>query len=464
MINKFHKQVVKLEMALDPLPFTDDNLSNIKAKFYSKAGIEGASTNSRSNRSKNKKMLSLTVIACISLCLVTSAAAMGAFDLSHLVKIVGKEAISIWQPIGKVSENNGIKLETLAALNDDEMGAVYFTMTDVSGNRIDDTLDIYDFSVSGFNVHNAQLIHYDGSSQTATMLMLLNGGKKINGKKMIVHISSFLSGAVTNHDYNPGIDLYSLLANRPNPGYKWLNPKKESVSGGGEGFQALQQSEVAVLQPDETGTAISLPGMDWQDISAIGFVDGKLHIQVHPDHQMGRFNHGFFYFMDSKGARQNIAMYSISHGSYQVDQTTYSGDYIDYVYDLKEPSQLKDLILMGEFTTYQHFVTGDWKTSFIMEARTESRKGFINDENKAKTAVEVSPLGLTIKRKGIQAKDLSKAIITLHYTNGTIVNSNSGYSYITLDGSNQVKLYYSEAIKVEGLDYITINGDRVNFE
>lgn len=144
-------------MSKHPEKFTEENLSNIKAKFYSKVGFEEL----KSPRKNRKRFYSIPVVAVISLSLVTSAAGMGVLDLSFMLNYIGIDTVKVLQPIDKVSEQQGIKMETIAAINDDEMAVIYFTMTDLSGDRIDDTLDIYHFHVSGFTTHNAQLIHYE---------------------------------------------------------------------------------------------------------------------------------------------------------------------------------------------------------------------------------------------------------------------------------------------------------------
>lgn len=97
------------------------------------------------------------------------------------------------QPIGVISEDNGIKMEVVAAMNDDEMVVVYSTMQDLIDDRIDETLDIYDHFFSGARKFNIQVVDYDESTKTATLRMQANGGKKLSGKKVRFRIDSFLS-------------------------------------------------------------------------------------------------------------------------------------------------------------------------------------------------------------------------------------------------------------------------------
>jgi len=445
-------------MSKQSLEFTEENLSNIKVKFYKKAGIEMT----QPAQKYKKKFLAIPIVAVISLCLVTSAAGMGVIDLSFLSKFIGKDMVSFLQPVGQVGEDQGIKMETLAAINDDEMAAIYFKMTDLTGNRIDYKLDIYDYFVKGATTHNTQLIHYDEATKTATMRMLVNGGKKLNGKNITVRIDSFMSGGMTEKEYNPGFDLYSLLKDKPASGTTFLNRQTDDISGfGGKGIDDIRkQEEIAVLEKDKLH--ISLPGMDWQYISNIGFVDGKLHIQVNPESNMGRFNHGYFYFTDLNGNRQDIAMYSISYGGYEIDRVHTGGDYIESVYDISDISQLKDLKLSGYFTTYTDYVQGNWKTSFDMESTTDTKQASVDMKlaDAVITNVEVSTLGITLEGKGLNEIGSSDDNIAIHYKDGSVIHSDSTIS----SSSNRVKLLYPEVIDIENVDFVTINGQHIQLQ
>jgi hypothetical protein len=60
-------------------------------------------------------------------------------------------------------------MNVVAAMNDDEMAVIYVTMQDLTGNRIDESLDIYDYSLSSAHIFNSQLVHYDKATKTATL-------------------------------------------------------------------------------------------------------------------------------------------------------------------------------------------------------------------------------------------------------------------------------------------------------
>lgn len=129
---------------------------------------------------KKKKLLPL--LLCLSL-LFSLAMASDIPAFNRLLAFVRSDIALILQPIVKSCEDQGIKMEVIAAMNDDEMAVIYITMQDLVGNRIDETLDIYDYRLSGGTMFNCQIVHYDKITKTATLRIQMNGGKKIRWKK-----------------------------------------------------------------------------------------------------------------------------------------------------------------------------------------------------------------------------------------------------------------------------------------
>ena len=89
----------------------------------------------------------LAICLCLMLSVGAMAATIPSFNnlLSMLVLIIAL----LLQPIEIACEDNGIKMEVVGAMNDDEMAVIYITMKDLVGDRIDETLDIYDYRLTG---------------------------------------------------------------------------------------------------------------------------------------------------------------------------------------------------------------------------------------------------------------------------------------------------------------------------
>jgi hypothetical protein len=118
------------------------------------------------------------------------------------------------QPIEIISESDGIKMEVVAAMNDIEMAVIYVTLQDITGGRIDETLDLYDYSISGAQMFNSQIVDYDEITNTATLRIQRNGGKNLNNRKVNFHIRSFLSDKQT-YKFAVNASLSEITSNPP---------------------------------------------------------------------------------------------------------------------------------------------------------------------------------------------------------------------------------------------------------
>jgi hypothetical protein len=105
--------------------------------------------------------------------------------------VLSPELAQLLQPVALVSESNGIKMEVVAAMNDDDTAVAYLTMQDLSGDRIKGSIDLYHYSISEGSMFTHEMIAYDEKTKTATIRLLANGGSKLNGEKITLRIDSF---------------------------------------------------------------------------------------------------------------------------------------------------------------------------------------------------------------------------------------------------------------------------------
>ncbi|WP_440109010.1 DUF4179 domain-containing protein [Paenibacillus sp. QZ-Y1] len=445
--------------------FTEQNLTHIKKLFYEKAGLKA---NSQRNSQKNRtqlykrripKIIYIPIAAFLSLTIVTgAAAALGVIDLSSILQFLSGDRINILRPVNKTSEDQGIRMQTLGAVRDGSTTEIYVSLTDLTEDRVNASLDVYDFHVSGGRSHNAQLVQYDPAEKTAIIRFLVQGKRLSN--RMSVQISSFLSGATKEENYDSGLNLSELLSKKQQNEYDTLDPLKDWISGwGGESALELSEQElIHVLRQDQTH--IKLPGIDWMYISNIGFIDGKLHIQINPDDEMGRYNHGDFFFTDDRGNKQDIPMNSVSYGSYIKDGTRYGGDYKEYIFDISDISQLNNLQLKGYFTRYDQFVRGDWETTFNLKQDTLSKTGettLVMNED-IRTEIKVSSLGVTLMGKGVNQIKPEDLRMELYLNDGTSILPQSGFLNIDED---LLKWISPRTIPIKEVNYLILNGQKV---
>lgn len=445
--------------------FTEQNLTNIKKLFHEKARLEADSPcNSQNkrpqlNKRRTRKLIYIPIAAILSLTIVTgAAAAIGVIDLSSILQFLSGDRINILRPVNKTSEDQGIRIQTLGAVRDGSTTEIYVTLKDLTEDRVNNSLDVYDFHVSGGRAHNAQLVHYDAAEKTAIVRFLVQGKRLSN--RMSVQISSFLSGAHKEEDYDSGLNLSELLSKKQQNEVDTLDPLEDWINGwGGESAQELSEQEfIHVLRQEQTH--IKLPGIDWMYISNIGFIDGKLHIQINPDDEMGRYNHGYFFFTDDRGNKQDIPMNSVSYGSYIKGGTRYGGDYEEYIFDISDISQLNNLRLKGDFTSYDQFVTGKWETTFDLKQDSLSKTGkatLMLDEE-IRTEIVVSSLGVTLMGKGINQTTPENFHMELYLNDGTSILPKS--EFLNID-DNLMKWISPQTIPVNEVNYLMLNGQKV---
>lgn len=174
--------------------FENDNLNGIKQKFYEKAGLSNSSD--KPPKTKNGRVkLSIWIAATLVICMLTGAMAFGLIDMSPLISIIGEKFGTVLQPINMVDEYDGIEVKTLAAINDDDMVYIYFTIRDLTEDRINSSIDLCDNYILTNTIGlNCEVISFDEATKTVTLRMKGSGGKELNGKKISMIINSFYSG------------------------------------------------------------------------------------------------------------------------------------------------------------------------------------------------------------------------------------------------------------------------------
>ncbi|WP_458464167.1 hypothetical protein [Paenibacillus sp.] len=459
--------------------FTEQNLFNIKKLFYDKLAMNEPPTVTRSDssfypavlypsaqtkkpmnkRRRYRKAIYIPVTAALSLCLVTGAAAsVGIIDLSTVLHFIGADRIGILQPVHQVSEDQGIRMEVIGAVRDGDTTEIYVSLSDLTGHRIDNTLDVYDYRVTGGNANNAQIIHYDDAKKTAIVRFLIQG--KVSKNRITVQINTLMSGASLQDGYNVQVDWEQLLQEKQNNSYDILD--QDRISGlGGETDIQLETDQIPVLHQDATNLPVS--GIDWMHISNMGFVDGKLHIQINPDNEIGEYNHGYFYFTDEQGHKLDIPEYSISYGHYMKDGVRYGGDYEEYVYDLSDVDQLDKLKLYGSFTSISEVVQGNWKTTFNLSQNALSKAGNIRlDANGGSQAnVTLSAVGVTLTGEGLSKIRMEDLRIEVHLNDGTTLTAASGFLQLDQD---HIKWISPKTIPVNDVSYLLLNGEKVTLQ
>lgn len=434
---KFKLEEQQLKQVLDTVktPPIDDLHNKVTERLYRRSSF------------KSHRGLKVALTTCLCLFLSVNLLAAASPDFKELLSLIGYQMEYYLQPINLVSESDGIKLEVLGAMNDDASTVIYLTLQDLTGNRIDETLDVYNYTLSGARILNMQTIDYNEETHTATLRLQGNGGKNLNGKTVYLGIQSFLSEKIFYNDLIFSLDLPSL-ASQP---VESITLKDGDYSGG-SGLIGMDSENIKVLKPNQLN--LTLPELDFITISNVGYIDGKLHIQVKwRDDSID--DHGYFYFVDESGEKVDILTGSISFGVNENNETQYGRNMDEYIFDIT-PEQLDSLQLKGYFVTANQYTEGDWHVKFKLESVKEFFKQKMNLQvnDSTITQLSISPLGLTLEATSpIELTDLS-AILTLK--NGEVIDL-SNTSSMSVQDDVQINFLLPTLIDLEEFELITIN-------
>ncbi|MEG1027554.1 MAG: hypothetical protein RSE07_02590 [Oscillospiraceae bacterium] len=133
----------------------------------------------------------------------------------------------------------------------------------------------------------------------------------------------------------------------------------QSPFGGGsanKNFELPQKDEFLVPKPSIYSITDNI------DISNIGYIDEKLHIQMRVKEKMTLNPHGYFYLIDSNGNKVKDD-YSIS---YRDNSNNTSIDYDEFIFDVKK-EELQNYNLYGSFFTAGINTKGNWQVTFSLE-------------------------------------------------------------------------------------------------
>lgn len=304
------------------------------------------------------------VFSCICLCVFLAMPTIAARiePIYQLMYLVSPAVAQFFIPVQKSMEDNGIKLEVVSAYVHENIAEIYITMKDLSGDRIDETIDLFNsYSIRRpfDSTAHCERIGYDANTKTATFLITIEewNNTDITGDKLTFSVREFLSHKTIYEDISIPIDLSMISVAE--------QTQAVSSNGGGgpdyEQYVHFEQNPIALV-PTEPMSELSIDGID---LTGIAYVDDKLHIQTAVKEPLDNDNHGYFFLKDRNG---EIVHCNYNFGfSNQYEQPGRIG-YDEYVFLIPQ-DEISQYTLHGYFVTAGMKTEGDWRVTFPLEKK-----------------------------------------------------------------------------------------------
>ncbi len=337
-------------------------------QFEDKYILEALNTEEKSNISMIVKRLgtiaaSLAVVVALAFSGTTVAVARGSITAYNLLKEVFPEFAAEMFPVFVSCEDEEIRMEVEAVLVEEDMAKVYISMQDLTGNRIDGTIDLFDSyrieSTVG-QIGTCELVGFSADDKKATFLITLQNMDGETWKDSVMKFSmlKFLYGKGVYEKQLTAIAIKEI------PVVKELQYDVNIRGRGGFGLENLDINIGYLLQ----NPAQIFSPVEGVTVTAYGFVDEKLRVQVCYDDILETDNHGHIYLKDENG--ETILPYA-NVAFWGEDK---SKSYEEYFFDISSAEDLSKYTIWGHFVTCGNMEEGDWRVSFPIEEGIDSEQ------------------------------------------------------------------------------------------
>lgn len=311
----------------------------------------------RAKRLSVKKAIALVAAVMIVFTLSIPALAAANFEPAYnILYMLSPTIAQKLKPVRMSCEYSGIKFDVVSAYVEDDEAKIFVSVRDLDANRIDETTDLFDsYSINTpFDCSSScENISYDAETKTATFLISITQWDKqdIIGDKITFNVRELLSNKQKYDAALHDLDL-SEISNTPDT----ISPAF-IFGGGGINFDEAKD-DFCVLEPADT---IYSP-VEGVDITAMGYVDGNLHIQIRYENVLKTDNHGYIYFKNNNG--EEIKCIANIYFAIDIEQQEH---YVEYIYDLSN-IELAEYHPYGHFVTSDTLITGNWSVTFPLES------------------------------------------------------------------------------------------------
>jgi hypothetical protein len=412
--------------------------------------------NSRHNKSirvfRRPLVAFVVIISCIVLSFSVAFATVPEFRamVENIIGIspgVTPELEEMLQVVKARCESEGIELEVVSAASTGEELIIVYTLRDITGqDRIDESSFIDMPIISGDTVGEAEYLYansyFDENTKTLHVISVLREIGQV-GPTLSFSFNNVRS-IVEYEKFDTGIELAAIST----------APKRYKTKKDFHSFYAARVP-FAVLEPDED--LIPLPGIDFAYISAMGYINNQLHVQLYFPRNSYDIIREPVNFEDSgklflsDDIDTDPAWGSLNHsvGHFHAMEFGMEGKLEEFIYDLS-PQDIKnsDLKLIGiYFCGKTNYVSGNWEVSFdldimdkvIIDPTLPSNANNISMISEIKE-ITMTPFMVKLEVTEAYIKYFKFGEIALKFQDGRILHSGNEGSIIGID--DRINVFY----------------------
>ncbi len=344
--------------------FLHQNMSEPPKDFDERVHLQGSRLVTKEE--PKMKRASGFIIAFALILALGMATALAAFndDVNQLLYQIWPQAAQALKPVNLSCESQGIRMEVVSATLNGSETLVTLTMQDLEGDRIDETMDLFDSAILQLPYDGSgtcMQTGYDPETKTAYFAVYMKfdiDERPAEGDKVSFRVSRFLTNKKTQT-----VDLTSLIPGEITEAESMPVPAIRGWSGSPASDRKDAATEKArSLKVLNTNNSLEIPVVDGVTLTGIGMIDGSLHVQIRYTDIRSTDNHGFLTLYEKNGNSYDESLRKQEIGSVSWYGENYDS-WEEYIFD-DYPEDLSQIVLQGEFTTADPAVEGDWHVTF----------------------------------------------------------------------------------------------------
>lgn len=448
----------------------DTNLADIRLSEQQKQAIlarcrEQTVKMHRPIQRMPRRMLAVAAVFLTAVCLCGGVLA-AAPELRQSLVILGNEALQQLQPINQVSEDQGIRMEVLAGIDDGNAAAVFISLQDTTGQgRIGPTSQLYTAEISGRGFTSGEVVHYDADTQTVILRLTANGQMDLTDKKITVTTYSVLSG---EHMLEPTDVGYSVQQLRKlcKDTKTQLPDEVESFTVSGpnqeETIDRVESNQLKTLVPWEK--PVKFEQAPWGNLAAAGVVDGEVHLLIAADKELGAENRLSFDLVDQQGQLVDCTKLDLEVGEpYRQGSYVRGNSLIEYVLIPPEGVELDSLHLAVSGVFYDSLLRGNWSTTFKLE-KASKRLEYLKKKDMGGWKAEkvyVSPIAVTVEGTEFDSSIGYDTYVEVWMKDGTQLECDTSSVEVSENNKVRYQQIFNQIIDPEQVEKVLLNGDPV---